>query len=348
MRGLAKPLLALAVVASLVSSGLYAQEAQGDTYKLSPQAIQKWSTFLPSETWLPAATELAIPHSEGTGFVCAVDGPKLMVDTNADGRVDMPVKGVSGFLKLVGKTEAGDKFMYPVRFRKVGDGWEWSSSGAMRGRVQGTMLTIIDQNNNGRFNDFGVDAMMVGDDRTAGYLSKVVNLKGDLYNLDVNGGGSEVKVSPYAGETGMIDLRSGFKSYGRLEAAIVVHATDAALAFNLADAKGGMRVPVGNYVLKAGLASKGGESCLIKAGDSAPIEVKTEGVASLEWGAPVVADVGFAQTGKQVNIQPTNVRFFGRAGEEYHTWNPDGASPKFLIKDAESGRLLKEARFGGC
>jgi hypothetical protein len=341
------PLLVLAVTAVLVSSGAYAQEAS-ESYKLSPLAVQKWSTFLPSETWSKATGELAIPHAGGTGFACAIDGQKLMVDTNGDGRVDMPVKGVAGFLKLVGESTGGSKFMYPVRFRKAGEAWEWAASGMMKGRVKGGMLSIIDQNNNGKFNDYGVDAMMVGSDRTAGYLSKVVNLKGDLYNLEVSEDGSEVKVSPFTGETGLVDLRSGFKSYGRLEAAIVVNAQDSQIAFNLADSKGGVRVPAGKYILKSGLASKGAESALIKTGESTPIAVGGEDVARLEWGAPVVADVSWTQTGNQVSIQPTNVHYYGRAGEEYHAWNPDAKSPKLLIKNAESGKLIKEARFGGC
>lgn len=348
MRGSGKPLLVLAASALLIAGSARAQEAT-ESAKLSPIAVQKWSTFLPSETWSKATSEIAVPHKGGTGFACAIDGQKLMVDSNGDGRVDMPVKGVGGFMKLVGESANGDgKFMYPVRIRKAGEGWEWSASGMMKGRVKGVMLSIIDQNNNGKFNDYGVDAMLVGGDDAAGYLSKVVNLKGDLYTIEVSEDGADVKVSPFTGETGLVDLRSGFKSHGRLEAAIVVNARDSEIAFNLADSKGGVRVPAGEYILKAGLATKGSESALIKTGESTPINVSGADVARLDWGAPIVADVSWTQSGTQVSIAPTNLHYYGRAGEEYHSWNPDAKSPKLLIKNAESGKLIKEARFGGC
>ena len=56
----------------------------------------------------------------------------------------------------------------------------------MVGSVEGVPVQLIDQNNNGVFNEIGIDAMVVGSGKSAAFLSKIVNLKGQLFEFEVD------------------------------------------------------------------------------------------------------------------------------------------------------------------
>jgi hypothetical protein len=187
--------------------------------------------------------------------------------------------------------------------------------------------------------------MVVGKSEAASFLSRVVNLDGTLYSIEVSEDGSEIAYAPYAGEAGTLDLREGFKGHGKLEAAIV---TNGEISFDLADAKRGLTVPAGAYTLAWGLVSKGSERAQIRTGKMQPVHVAPEKEVVLEWGGPLTAEFTYTKKGDTLTISPTDLFFYGSAGEEYFAWVPDGQPPKFIVKDAKTGREISTARFGGC
>ena len=337
-----KPLAGLALAA--LGAGLAAQEPV--SADLSYKAMKKWPFVLPAETWSDASSGIAIAHENGDKFEAYRDGLalELSVDTDGDGKTDKQVKGAKGFLILKAKDKNGDKMAYAVRFKVEGKAYKFTTAGVMRGSVAGTPVLLIDQNNNGVWNEFGVDAMVVGKSKSASYLSHVANLKGDLYSLEVSENGKQITATPWEGETGELALRSGFKAGGKLTAA-VVNSTDGKYSFELAGSSS-LKVPAGTYKLATGVATKSSESVRIGAGKMAPLEVTPGGETKLEWGAPVMAEFAFSRDGESVKVEPSALHYYGKAGEEYVSFAPQGASPKFLVYDERTEKLLKTGRFG--
>lgn len=337
------PVLVVALVASAGSS-LVAQE---DTSSLSYKPVQKWKYITPSEGWKPVTSGIPIAHEGGSSFIAEVDGHALAVDTNGDGKVDNKVKGLGGFLRLRAKDAQGQKFMYAVRFRKSGAAWQYATSGYMRGKVKGTDIALIDLNGNGIYNEVGVDGMVIGRGDGASFLSTVANLSGDLYEIAVTADGSSVTVKPFEGETGTLDARSELNIKGRLKAAIVSDSSGK-YSFDLSDHKSGLKVPAGSYTLVSGYAEAGAENVKMRGGRMAAVKVVPGETTKIEWGAEVNAEFAFARSGEKITIEPSTLKFFDRAGVEWFDWQPQGSSPKFLVKDAKTGREIDSGRFGGC
>jgi hypothetical protein len=329
-----------------LANGGPADDSQSDnSTTLAYQPCPEWAFVLPKETWLAADEVCGIPHSGNVkGFAVEQTGVMaLEIDTNGDGELDARIKGDRGFAKLRGKDSQGNPIFYAVRF-KFEERYKWAPAGVMAGKIKGQTLRLIDQNGNGEYDDYGVDAMIVGGGNAACFLSKVVNLGGDLYDFKVSTDGSKVEVQPFAGESGVLDLASKFSSNGTLIAAVLVSGDT---SFNVADGKTGMKLPVGKYELFSGFVEKAGETCWIKKGKSRPIEVASGANLTVAWGGPVFAEFGYQISGEQITVPP-DVHFYGQTGEEYHSFRPEAKSPKILVTDKATGKLVASGRFGGC
>ncbi|MEE9392248.1 MAG: hypothetical protein V3W41_07060 [Planctomycetota bacterium] len=320
-------------------------DAKGETIKLKFKAVQKWNIVLPNEEFTKADGKIAIPHANGDGFVTELDGMSLAIDSNGDGKVDTKAKGVGGFATLKGKNANGAKFRYAIRLVNNG-GWQYATSGTMNGKLGGQAIRLIDQNNNGIYNEYGKDAMVIGKSKTASFLSKVVSVKGKLFNIEVSADGRQITATSFTGETGTMNLAKNFESKGAKLVAAVVKSDDGEISFNLAGAQKGLLVPAGSYELVSGLIAKGRESAKVKGGDRS-MKVTADGNFELTWGGPLRAEFEYDMNGTEVTLSPEKVWYYGQAGEEYYDWIPKSVSPKFTIRDAMSKREISDARFGG-
>lgn len=333
-------ILGLAACMGFIASGVQAQDDDVKTTKLRYKTISKWNIQLPSETFSPINGAIPV----GQGFATEIDGAALVVDVNGDGKTDEKARGVAGLITLKGGT-GGLAHDYTLRLVNEG-GWRWASSGALEGKIAGQKIAIIDQDNNGRFDDFGTDAILVGKTDAANYLSKIINAGGELYEIEFSEDGSELAYKPYTGKAGTLNLVSDFESKGKLTS-VVVRNENGEYSFELSSAKRGMLLPEGLYSIVAGKVEMGKETCLIRTGECKPIRVSEEEPATFAWGGPIRAEFSYTREGEDVTFSPQSLWFFGKAGEEYHSWVPDGAPPKFIIKD-EKGREITTAKFGGC
>lgn len=329
--------------AGLVSAQEPAKEAATLTFK----AAQKWSYILPSETWTVVSGSIPIAHANGNGFAAEAQGTALAIDTNGDNKVDEKIKGIKGAVVLKGKDANGGTVTYAVRLQKQGDQWKFSSNGVLVGKVRGVDVTLIDQDNNGSFGNVGVDGMIVGDGEAASYLSKVINLGGELFHFEVADGGKTVSTTPYTGECGTLNVRKGFEGTGTIHTAIVANASGE-WSFNPATAKGGMKVPVGDYILKSGYITKGTESVKLKQGRMSTVNVRHNETTELAWGGPLTVEFDHVREGEKLTIQYTSVKYFGKSGEEYVEFIPDATSPIIKVTDRKTGLLLTQGRFSGC
>lgn len=314
----------------------------------------KWDINLPMTAPVklaagPQGTRMIpIAHADGAGFAVAVDGMALAVDTNGDGKMDDKVKGIGGVVTLRAKTADGKVLNTAVRVVKNGTDWDLYPAAFVHGRVGGQLIKLIDMNLNGRYDDFGVDAMVLGKTDAASLLSKVVNLGGKLFEFSASSDGSSVTAKPWEGQAGTLNLKKSWKSDGTNLESVVVASSNGDWSFELSDARSGMTVPAGEYSLVYGFAKKGAETVKIKAGpDMKPIKVEVGADNTFAWGGPLEMDFTYSIDKDTITV-PTNIRYFGAAGEEYYEFKPDGKPPLIVVTDAETGTVVREGRFGGC
>ena len=315
--------------------------AEDASTKLSHKAHKQWDFVLPAERWHKVDGVITLPG--GLEFETKTEGPlKLRVDTNADGRLDKDVKGQSGFLTLSAKDNAGNPFRYSIRFKNVAAGkWEWATGSSMTGKIDGTLVHVFDQDGNGRYDDYGVDAIAVGSANCAALLSKVVSIDGDLFDFEIQPDGTSAKTSAYDGPTGVLSVEQDYEAKGKLTAAVF---RSGDLSFQVAGKKKGVTVPVGRYDFVSGRVERGSASASMRRGRMAPLVVEESGTTKIEWGEELEGEFDFKQTGVKVTVQ-ANFAFFGAAGEEYYDFKPRGKGPKIIFKDQERGREIREGRF---
>ncbi len=335
--------------ATCVVGGLAAAAGDGapaissETAQLKYRQDKDWEIVLPNETWTPVGSSIAF-EGQDVEFVARRAGElKLEIDTNGDGAVDADVRGLRGVVDLRGKLANGERYVWSFRMRSVEGSWSFAPSGSMVGKLHGVPIEIIDQNNNGVWNELGVDAMTVAASKGASFLSRIVNLDGDLFEIEVAADGSEVTATPWSGASGVLDLRSEFESRGDLLSAVV---TLGDTSFNVAN-RNGLRVPVGQYEFAYGFLAKGLETAEMAGGRMVPLIVRENETHVVEWGGPLVAEFDYSLNGETVTVA-SDLQFFGSAGEEYTRFQPDAKSPKILVLDKESGELLDSGRFAGC
>jgi hypothetical protein len=335
--------LAGIIACSAVVGGISAQEQTGS---MKFKAIKNFNFIMPKEAvWTPTTGGIAVKHPGGDSFRAAKDGVRMSVDTNADGEFDSVVKGSKGYLKFISKS-GGEKFQYAARFKGGNGKYDFASSCAMVGSVAGVPLQLFDLNNNGSFNELGEDAIIVGKGKAATYLSKVISHKGKLYNLNVSENSKTVTASPYDGQAGKLNLASEFRSKGKLEAALASDGNGN--TFNVAGHSSGLLVPVGEYTIIGGFVKKGSQTVRIHTGKMSPLKVSADATNKLRWGGPLAVVFTHTLANGEVTVDPKDLHYYGKAGEEYCNWAPNAKSPKFVVRNTVTGKDEGGFIFEGC
>ncbi len=241
-----------------------------------------------------------------------------------------------------------DETSYAVRVANKGR-WSFAPAGAMEGKVGNTQFMIFDQDGNGRFDDYGTDAMIVGRGKTASFLSNSIHIDGKLHSFSVSADGSTASLTPYKDDMGKLDLGSALTTKAKMRS-VVVNSEDGKHSFELSralSAKGGLSVPAGNYVLHSATVVLGKSHAQMTTGRSKPISVNPGETASITWGGPVNAEFGYKRGGDKLQIGPQDIKYYGSAGEMYSNFMPLGSSPRFAIKEKATGDVLVNAVFPG-
>jgi hypothetical protein len=331
--GAAVPPIALARAGDGWEEATLKHRGQEDFQVVLPEATKVWRTL---------GDSLVV---NGVEFPLEVQGDlKFEIDTDGDETVDEAVRGNAGFVKLAAKDSKGESFEYSVRFRNDGaKKWSWAPSGVMQGKVRGTIVSFIDRNGNGRYNDLGQDAYAIGSDRGAAYLSDVINIGDTLYEVEVSENGATVKTQPYTGPTGRLIVPAPKDVKGDLIAAVF---TKGASSFNFAGASKGIVVPAGEYTFASGHIERGGESVAMSKGEMAKVTVPEGGEFTVSWGGPVSGFIPNPTVADgKARVVPT-FELFGSAGEAYGDFMPAVKSaPKILAIDKESGKVLAKGTF---
>lgn len=327
------------LIACIVAPGVTAKQTTAkQTVDLQYRSVRDWKIDLPTPSFRALKSELVFPNL--LSFKSTLRGTALAIDTNGDGKLNAVVTGKKGHVVLRNRSK---KFRYALRLINRG-GWKFTTSGYARGKIDGVPILVIDQNNNGSYSDYGQDAMVVGRSKSAAFLSKVIAVKGKLYQIDVKKNGSSLSFSPFKKKSGKLNLRKGFQSAGKLSS-VILQSLDKQYSFDLARAT--TPVPAGKYRIVTGKIELGSGIVRVGKGKSKPIVVISGKTTTVKWGGPLKVQFGYLRRGGKVGFDPRQVWYYGRAKEEYFGWTPFGKSPEFLVSDAGGANLAK-AVFGGC
>lgn len=333
---------ALCLAAFVLSPLLSAQNEAAFEHR----TYRKWSFDLPAATSAPVGQGIPIPHKNGENFAVEAKGTAVAVDIDGDQKTDVTVDADGGVVVLEGTAQSGRPFRYSARMNAGMKGWSFTTAGAQVGTINGQKVQLIDQNLNGRYDDYGVDAMVVGRTSVASFLSKVINVDGDLFEIDVAADGNSVSYAPYTGVRGTLDIHGACETKSKMVAA-VVRSTDGRYSFELAKAIEGLKVPAGDYVLHSGAFGLGEGRVNFTQGRSRPMTVAAGEVSKPRWGGRLSGEFNYARQGGEVSFHPDHVWYFGTAGEQYVNFTPLGKSPIFAITDTRDQRELIRAQFPG-
>jgi hypothetical protein len=349
-------ILSLLVVAvpALQAQGVDAGAAAPSELRvpLEYRGFRSFEFELPDEVFAPVGDGFPIAHAGGERFAARLDGQNLLVDVLGDGsfkaKIEPPPAGTTVNVTLRGKAVDGSPVNYAARVRMGPGGFEYASSGALVGNVGATKIVLVDQDLDGVNGEPGEDALVVGRGRVALPMSRVVMLDdGSLFDATLDG--TTLVLRPYTGAVGSLDMLSKFETRAKLITLQVAGDDDVYLdlARAQADATGGVKVPVGSYVLEHAVLALGDQRVTISNGRMAPIEVAADATVTPEWGGPLTAEFIRNEVAGTFTFVPDEVWYRGRGGEEYSQWSPRGASPRFVIVEAETGVEVASGIFAG-
>jgi hypothetical protein len=340
--------------------GVVCTTAAADTQSvdLRYRSYRNWKINLPSSDWFELNDGIKLRHANGDRFAVAIEGNNLRFDTDGDGRLDRTIKPLvdpdtkvsTSRVILTARTVDGQEFRYAVRLRKDAAGWEWAPGGAMIGLIQceaGPIpVRIIDQDGNGSFDDFGIDAMIVGSSNEAMFLSKTIVVDNKLHEVTISSDGSRMTLAEYSGPTAKFDMTTSFAAKAVLLSAIV-RSTDGRNSFDFGGVEGPLEIPTGTYEMVTGAVGLGLHRVQIGAGQMKPFKLEAGQRQTFDWGGPIQSEFKFARSGGQVQFSPNMIWYYGKAGEEYFNWTPIGKSPEFTVRNATTGALLTVAILPG-
>lgn len=331
---------------------------ESETIELRYRSYRSWSIHLPQERWFPVKDGIKIPHAGGEHFAVAFEGNGLRFDTDGDGELDRTIKPLvdpktnvsTTRVVLSGQTESGDSFRYAARLRNDAKGWEWAPGGALAGIISTEAgpipIRIIDQNGNGRHDDIGQDAMIVGSSDYASLLSRTVQVGEELLSVQIVDDEKTIKLASYEGPIAEIDMSTSLHSKAVLLSSVIV-SEDGQHSFDVGAFEGIVKVPAGVYSIVAGWLGLGEHRVQFVAGRSRPLDLMVDSKTEFDWGGPIEPRFRFVRSGNQVQFSPDQIWYYGRAGEQYTAWNPIGKSPEFKICDADTGAVLEVAILPG-
>jgi hypothetical protein len=284
---------------------------------------------------------IPLPVKDHDGVSVSPEEFAIEVDGNHDGKMDDRIK-TDGAMCVVSVVYGdGTVAPYAVRWQKGRGIWNWQRSGYWMATVNKVQLGIIDNNNNGLYDENGEDAISIGLTGYATPLSDVISLGGTLYRIKVEQTGKKIWVKEFDGETGKLDGRTGHKSFGQLSSAVF---QDGQTYIDLCTIKDKAAVvPAGKYEFFGGecKATSGGQSAMMKKGTMAAVEVKKDDTTKIAWGMDLKIDFDFDINGGIVSILVTSLHVYGTGGEEYYSFAPPAFMPVVQVFNPKGEQAQK-------
>lgn len=331
-----------------------------------PDQFNEWPIFMPADPFVKArkGTLKIQDHSFRFGWSDDISPRGYVLDHDSDGDMDLPVRSyLRTVVELKWKAPDRSKKSYAIRFLRrdpnqrsekvYTDSMWYASAGVMEGKILGTKIRLVDGNGNGRFDEFGADAMCLGSCDVASFLSPTIHVKGELYRIQVTPDGSEIQWDPLDEETGLLDVTSGYNSKGHL-AGVVIAGISNGLSFEVAETGKPIRLPVGRYRVVGGKIERGNQTARFRGNEMPPFEVSTGETTALEWGGPLTAKFEVTEDDGRLLVKPGSITLVGESGEEYYDWltwpewRGSSKPPTLETRRISDGKLLHKERMGTC
>ncbi|KAF0247016.1 MAG: hypothetical protein FD180_133 [Planctomycetota bacterium] len=343
-------LLALAARADNPDAG----KPEGDGWKSADLAYAPCPRNFPFTCFDGAATpvsgaSIALPTKSGSGVAVFPTDFAIGVDTFGDGKQHEKLTSDGATAQFMLTYADGFSAPYLARFfRKIQKKtWNFERAGYWKGSVGGEAIALIDQNNDGMYDGYGNDAVAVGTTVYATPLSKVVVLGGALNELRVAPSGRRLWVRPYKGETGKIDAVTGYKTQGKLLAAVF---RSGDLAFNVVGKDKAFALPAGRYELVGGEvgASAGGQKAEMRKGTMPALEVTSGGTATAAWGMDLKITFACSLDKGVLAMKGLDVHAYGSGGEEYVNISPVKLTPEITVWSGSSPKPVLTGNLSIC
>lgn len=222
----------------------------------------------------------------------------------------------------------------------------------LAGKMGSVQVALIDHNNNGRYDDFGIDNFVVGGvDKPGTFLSQLARIEGKYYFLKFESKTFTLKVKAYEGPLGRVKVKESYAKEMALEFLVIGKSADVTIQVER-DAKTKvieLEVPAGRYNIYAGNVQRGGKRgkdvyiAHIGTGGNRFFEVPEKGEVEIKLGEPLHfdADVDFT-TGKgdKPVIRIKSPRVIGVFDELYFGIVPDFIALEVRLVET-SGKLIK-------
>ena len=263
---------------------------------------------------------LPLPNPQNTkGFRCSSEHDRVKLDMDGDGEFDTDIKNKDSFVTYKIEYPNGNKLNYRVRVFTKGVSssgrpyWFFQRACYLTAKTPLETFIIIDDNTNGYFDNYGKDAIIVGSNsKQAIPLSSVIAIKNKFYSLNIemtsepppdgkkitNYTGMTLKLEPYAGDTGKMDLIKNLKPPKDPPQAIIIKGGDNSY-FQVTDKE--VLVPTGDYYLVSAVF---GRRCRARSNSKKPLAtVEKDKTVAPFWGAPFTLNVNpYCEKGGEVTL----------------------------------------------
>jgi hypothetical protein len=301
----------------LNQSAIIAEEKKTDDFQPIEGRLMysdDWSFLSEITTPFPTITQIkenyvTLPNPQNPqGYHCTSEQDKVRLDMDGDYLFDTEFKNKENFVTYKIQYPNGLKLDYRMRIfgktpiqgiqtvTKTYSTWYYQRACYMIAKTSLETFILIDDNNNGYYNDYGKDAIIIGTiDKQAVPLSSIIMIKGKYYNLQVesvveipenaknipNYTGMILRLTPYKGDTGKIDLiRNCNPPKDPPQTVIIRRGNDDFFQFTN---KKNAVVPTGDYYLVSAVFSKR----IHTRGSEKPLgTVDKDKTLSPKWGGP--------------------------------------------------------------
>lgn len=252
------------------------------------EVCERWRISLPDERWVGGQRGTTkVPAVEADGGNLMLDDSAVTQDFDNDDEVDFAIVRGPGVEPVDSEASKGEdakkqkrkpqtEVMRALRLYRGQAGPCWTASGYIVAEIADTPIRIIDQDNDGRFNGFGRDALVIGTDDRAAFLTSVVRIGDSLFEFEVSRDGKEIQWRAFADATG--ELRWDGALAKKLPKSAIVVLDDKRKFSFLLQPNETIVVPEGEYRIAGGWVGSSRDST-IRAGRMEPVAV-TKGKTS--------------------------------------------------------------------
>lgn len=315
-----------------------------------------------TETFNRSATQSSLLYP----FSFFIEDNKITLDMNDDGRVQrnerLKVSSRPTFVEFEDLTaKSGGTFDYAVEMVDIGqETWfgqansvfanpgnkaiAYRRSCHLEGDWDGKRLYLVDDNSNANYSDIGADTLYIKGEEPA-FFGKIMRLSGSLVEVRIpDGKGSEVKIRPFEGETGLVEV----EWKGKVDPhCLFIRDVEGKNALIRLDLKDPVAVPVGKYEFYFGWIKDGKSRnqtlAEIRSGRSDSFDVKAGETYTLKLGSPFEYAFSVTSTPEAYVIRGRDLELYGASGELYTRFYGQTILPKVQIKRQGGGMVAKES-----